>query len=359
MLGLLIVIGMMIRSSLNRRLLKTLWLPGLILLLMVIYSLIYAYPGQNRTFFQKAFAMSDFICISAIALWESLVIARVIVSNNDYPAISSLNAGLADDTFHARQTSAAGVRPKPEQIEKARNGTLVLPDGDTLLKVRPVIGGWFYWTEDISELRQRNERLAAVNRQMRIYLNNMERIVREREVLSAKTRLHNDLGQSLLAIEAYLAAPGGDRSALLQRLIKPIVLLQGDTPDERTDDRMTALLDTAKAVGVEIRIEGEIPQNWKELIEIAINECLTNTVKHADGHCLFVRIRKTERTLIVELTNDGKPPDGPVKETGGLANLRAFTERQGGEMTTESSPVFRLTLRLDLEGKYIYGLEGL
>ena len=161
-LGLLSVIWLMIRSTYNRRLMKALWLPGVILLLMGIYPFLYAYPGQKVVLIQKIFEMNDFICVSCVVLWESLVIARIIVSNNDYPAIfavSSLRAGLADRTFQVRQTSASGVRPKPEEIEKAKNGELLLPDGDTLLKVRAVQGGWFYWTEDISELRRLNEEL--------------------------------------------------------------------------------------------------------------------------------------------------------------------------------------------------------
>ena len=180
--------------------------------------------------------------------------------------------------------------------------------------------------------------------------------MREREVLSAKTRLHNEIGQSLLAIEAYLAESGGDRAALERRLTASILLLFRDMPDEHTDDRMYALFDAAKAVGVEICIDGDIPKNWKEIIEVAINECLTNTVKHADGHRLFVRIRNTDGKVVVQLTNDGKPPIGTIRETGGLSNLRALTEQQGGEMEVESAPVFRLTLRFDQEGNYIHGI---
>ena len=161
-LGLLSVIWLMIRSTYNRRLMKNLWLPGVVLVLMAIYPLLYAYPGQKVFILQRIFEMNDFICVSCVVLWESLVIARIIVSNNDYPAIfavSSLRAGLADRTFQVRQTSALGVRPAPDEIEKAKNGELLLPDGDTLLKTRAVQGGWFYWTEDISELRRLNEEL--------------------------------------------------------------------------------------------------------------------------------------------------------------------------------------------------------
>ena len=49
--------------------------------------------------------------------------------------------------------------------------------------------------------------------------------------------------------------------------------------------------------------------------------------------------------MTVTLTNDGKPPAGPVQETGGLRNLRAMTQAQGGTMEIESTPAFRLILR--------------
>jgi hypothetical protein len=60
---------------------------------------------------------------------------------------------LADKDFCVQQASAAGVRPMPEQLRQAADGEAMLPDGNTLLKVRPVRGGWFYWTEDITELK--------------------------------------------------------------------------------------------------------------------------------------------------------------------------------------------------------------
>ena len=81
------------------------------------------------------------------------------------------------------------------------------------------------------------------------------------------------------------------------------------------------------------------------MIEVAIHECLTNTVKHAGGRLLEVTVRQAENAVTVELTNDGAPPKGPVSETGGLKNLRALVENRGGRMTVESEPAFRLVLR--------------
>lgn len=211
---------------------------------------------------------------------------------------------------------------------------------------------------DLAELRQRNETLEKVNRELRGYLDNMNRIVREREVLAAKTRLHNEVGQSLLAIEAYLKEPDGDRESLMQQLRQTILLLQSDAPDQQNDP-LSDLFQAAKALDLVIQIDGEIPKNWKPLIEVAIHECLTNTVKHARGRLVQVKITQDAENYIITLTNDGDPPAGPVRETGGLANLRALTEQLGGTMEIKSSPAFRLVLRLKKDGKLIYGMEGL
>ncbi|MBQ6164996.1 MAG: hypothetical protein IJK23_11030 [Clostridia bacterium] len=161
-LMMLSVIALAIRSTLNRRLLRTAWLPATVLAAVALYFFLYAYPGDHSSIFQWAFGLNDFFCLGSIALWESFVAARIIVSNNGYPAIfaaSSLNAGLADGDFQVRQVSENGVRPQPEELRAAAGGETLMPDGDTLLKTRAVQGGWFYWTEDLSELHRLNEAL--------------------------------------------------------------------------------------------------------------------------------------------------------------------------------------------------------
>ena len=70
-------------------------------------------------------------------------------------------------------------------------------------------------------------------------------------------------------------------------------------------------------------------------------------------------VKKLTGRDVAVFVSDGEPPAGPVRETGGLANLRALIERQGGQMEIESAPVFRLVLRLKKEGKLIYGMEEL
>ena len=234
-LGLLSVIGLMIRSTYNRRLMKALWMPGVILLLMGLYPLLYAYPGQEVVLIQRIFEMNDFICVSCILLWESLVIARIIVSNSDYPAIfaaSSLHAGLADRDFQVRQTSANAITPQPEELRKAQNGELLLPDGDTLLKARSVQGGWFYWTEDISDLRRLNEQLKETAEDLKeehAVLQVTAEMDDKRRATITQTKLYDSVNASirpqLEKLDAWIAALPAEESAYRDVLWRCGVLL--------------------------------------------------------------------------------------------------------------------------------------
>lgn len=201
---------------------------------------------------------------------------------------------------------------------------------------------------DLLEVEARTKRLEEVNRQIREYDRRMDRIVREKEILAAKIRLHGNLGQCLLAIQGYLNGSGDDRATVTRELTDTVSLLRSNTVEEHTEDKLYALYEAAKTVGVEIRLHGEIPPRWKDVIEVAIHECLTNTVKHAGGRLLEVSIRREGNAVSVELTNDGRPPQGPVNETGGLKNLRALTENRGGRMKVESRAEFRLLLEFEI-----------
>ena len=240
--------------------------------------------------------------------------------------------------------------------ERDGNLFLCLPDGSVWQMVeRTVTVGKNELTEmiaydvtqryrDLRELEERTGRLAEVNRQIREYDRSMDRIVREKEILAAKIRLHDNLGQCLLAIQGYQTGVRYDRETVTRQLSDTVSLLRNNTTEEHTDDKLYALNEAAKTVGVEIRIHGELPPRWKDVIEVAIHACLTNTVKHAGGRLLEVTVLREKNTVTVELTNDGAPPKGPVNETGGLKNLRALVENRGGRMIVESAPAFRLAL---------------
>lgn len=151
-----------VRSVSGKNMFKRAWLPFCVLTAVIVFGSVRYIAGVNAPLFFNKIEFPEFICFSTIAFWESLVTARIIPCNTDYPAFfaaSSLRAGLADSNLTVRQVSVNGISPTPEELRRAQGRDFLLPDGSTLLKTRPVRGGLFYWTEDIAALRRLNEEL--------------------------------------------------------------------------------------------------------------------------------------------------------------------------------------------------------
>ena len=201
------------------------------------------------------------------------------------------------------------------------------------------------------ELENRNEHLAKINSQIREYSKILDESIREQEMLSAKIRLHDDVGRCLLALRSYLSNNNGDRKKLVELWKTTVSILKMESERNETDNRMTILEKAAAAVGVSIVYEGAIPKELDNMCVAAIHECLTNTVKHADGTKLFVAFRGDADEFVLEITNDGKPPENEIKETGGLHNLRRIVELEGLIMEIESLPVFVLRIMSDKTDK--------
>lgn len=196
------------------------------------------------------------------------------------------------------------------------------------------------------ELEERSAHLIEVNRNIRAYTRELNAIVREEEVLAAKIRIHDDVGRALLSLKSYLIR-GGDRDALLELWRFTAGILKGENEPDASADPIKALREAADAVGVQLELTGEIPNELRSLIAIAIHECLTNTLKHADGSKLTVNITDSDGVTEAVFTNDGKPPEGEISEKGGLKSLRTAVEKQRGEMELLSQPQFMLAIRVD------------
>lgn len=208
------------------------------------------------------------------------------------------------------------------------------------------------------ELEKRNQSLGEINERLRLYGQEVDRITRDQEILTAKIRLHDELGRSLLAFRSYLdqTKEQRDHDGLLRLWHYNIAALRNEaSPSEMRDD-WALLRQAADAVDVKIFLDGDIPKEEKieSIIIKAIHECLANTVKHANGNELYVKIRNNNVRTTVEMSNNGNPPTHTVKESGGLLNLRHTVERAGGTMVIESTPQFMLQVTLPAGGM-IYG----
>lgn len=201
-------------------------------------------------------------------------------------------------------------------------------------------------------LAEKKAKVSELNQKLTEYNQNIVTLITSQEVLDAKVKIHDEMGALLLSVRHYLTNTPNlqEKEEILKRLRQNLHFLRQESKAVATDE-YTLMLGTAKKLGVNIRIFGDLPQSEpnRHIVATAIHECFTNTLRHAGGDCLTIGITKREKIITVEFTNNGKPPEKEVVKKGGLASLEELVKREDGIMEIESSPVFKLTLRLSDE----------
>ncbi len=245
---------------------------------------------------------------------------------------------------------------------------------------------------DITRLYQLNQKLSLRNHRLKLlgqrlhqFKQNLEQVTRDQEILNAKMKVHDQLGHSLLALRTYLAQPSQERNRqmLLTLWEQAVSSLSQPSPVPRPDKDTKAavpksgkktaakpplsegllgqfhdwedFLTHAEALHIQVERSGPLPAPGlqRELLLAALRECLSNTAKHTDGNRLFVRLTYTSDYLKAQISNNGLPPEGAIRETGGLKNLRLQIEHCGGSMTLCSSPAFLLQAQLPSGKEYL------
>ena len=205
------------------------------------------------------------------------------------------------------------------------------------------------------ELREKNVRLQEIQRRMKEAADLSAEMFVKQEEATARTALHNELGQVLLMGRHYIDHPESADPAMVALMTKQMnsfLLGESRALDSETRDDLRQAVHLADSIGVTVEFQGEAPKEnpARALLVEAIRECAVNCVKHAEGDRLYVRTSESDEDVHITITNNGKPPKEPIAESGGLLSLRHNVEAAGGQMLVESFPTFSLTLSL---GKFI------
>ena len=209
-------------------------------------------------------------------------------------------------------------------------------------------------------LRELQKKLTRLNEQLLVYNREIVALTAEKELLSARVRLHDEMGTDLLTIRRYIEQGGTekDRADIEARLRRNVTFVFTGQASQ-TRDEYELILETAEKLGFTVKVRGELPkaEPQKHVAATAIHECFTNTLRHARGNELDVTIEDENESYVITLCNNGKQPEGPVQETGGLAALRSLTEQlPGGSM--EITVVPRLCIRLTLPKEVPYEISS-
>ena len=247
-------------------------------------------------------------------------------------------------------------------IERAcfREHLFRIPDGDIwqFARSRITLEGAEYvqiTASDMTELYSVTEELTEKNRHLKEVQEHIRSVAAKerdlasaREVMNARMTVHDRMGAVLLSGKYYLDHPENVKEDELLRMLEyggGFLLGEAEQPEEDKDLLQEAVR-TAHRIGVETEISGSLPENKaaRDLLAQAIEQCAANTVRHAGGDRLRVTLLPDSAGMTAALSNNGKAPDTPIRETGGLAVLRKSVEAAGGIMTVQSDPAFLLTV---------------
>ena len=209
---------------------------------------------------------------------------------------------------------------------------------------------------DITELYNKNlelkaqiKQLNAISCELKWLSDNALILTREKEVLSAKTKLHDDMGAGLIAIRHILNNNQTEEAANAVEVFRRAVsAIKYDNAYPQGRSELDRFLQDAGAIGITVNLSGDLPEQeeLRHVMILAMRECLTNSVRHAGATTIHITAEKKGDSVSVKITNDGRSPETEVVPKGGLHNLYRHIIDFGGTMEIQSKPSFALTVVL-------------
>ena len=200
------------------------------------------------------------------------------------------------------------------------------------------------------ELVERNAELEEMITQVQRISENNAEITRQQEILTAKMRVHNKMGNCLLSARQYVVQdfPHDKKAQFLELWQSSLCALRDEIAAEDEPDACDEVVRIAKSIGVDVQIHGTMPEDTHTayLLIVALRECVTNALNHAGANRLHLTITNLNGHISAVYTNNGTQPKQEIIEGGGLTSLRERIERSGGIMTIQSLPFYSLTLTL-------------
>ena len=199
------------------------------------------------------------------------------------------------------------------------------------------------------KLQAKNHDLKMINQKLLKYEEQVEELSKEQERLALKVRIHDSIGQNLIATKYFLLQQQDSNAIphILNKWHQSVAILRQEIEEEETTDVFQYLMDAAKSAGVKIVLKGKLPQVTKiqEMIVAAGAEALTNAVRHAKADTLWISMKETAYTYVIDFKNE-QNQNHQISEGGGLSSLRKRLEHMGGnmEIIVDTDFVLKITL---------------
>ncbi|MBE5780149.1 MAG: hypothetical protein E7331_12590, partial [Clostridiales bacterium] len=133
----------------------------------------------------------------------------------------------------------------------------------------------------VDELRIKHSELEEMNARIRTYGDKVDEYVIARERLETRVNLHGFLGQALLMTRHYLQYETGDANRIIDIWQRNIDVLRLEAEPQQDADSLASLRNAAKAIGMQVHVNGQLPESpqQRKLIAAVGAETLTNAVR--------------------------------------------------------------------------------
>ena len=188
------------------------------------------------------------------------------------------------------------------------------------------------------ELYENTIRLQDMQKRQKALLDSIVEVNLNKEILTAKMHIHDELGHCLLATtkaitEDSLAENADTLRKSWNSTIQDFsnISTVWTVPDSSLQSE---LMQVAELIGCKVVFLGEQPTQRKalQLLYAAIREALTNAVRHANATELMVKIEQDEKSYHIEISDNGSVSVSSITEGNGLSALRQRLEQEGASL---------------------------
>lgn len=262
---------------------------------------------------------------------------------------------LVNDLLCARDIEANRIRPRTKILQRE---PLIIASNSKVWQIKIIHHGlvketlayditleWALY-EEIEKMTRANQRM---NAELKAYQEKIGEYTRQKEILQAKIKIHDRLGQALVYFRRYLEKSDKtpeDRRRLETLWRECLILFDEEDEAPKATSAWDKFISTAKAIGVDVMVEGDVPASEEDqaLLVDLVHEALNNAIRHGHAKKIWITLKDRGPTFTCTIKNDGNLPTGPVEEKGGLKNMRQRLAYYDGTLAVRRESLFQLDL---------------
>lgn len=198
------------------------------------------------------------------------------------------------------------------------------------------------------ELEKENEKLEKIQSELKVVYRNIAEIQQQEELLIYKMKIHDKLGNAIIAANNYLKddeLTSEERRGAINIWKATIGEIKKNAYHGEVvgEGSLEDVVNTARSLGAKYIMEGNFPTD-NPLVAPALREAMYNSIRHAGANVVMARSKKSEEGYTIVISDNGKCDKESITENGGLATMRRKVERAGGKMKIEVNGKVELTL---------------